>query len=93
MRKNYRFRFICVLRYIGLHGFGVCQTMAVDFEIHSIHLRKTTLMVSSVLSTVCLQSAEGISFRTTLFLQCCAPSASAGSVFFLIFIEHGYIQW
>ena len=40
-------------------------------------------MVSSLLSTVRLQSAEGISLRTARFLISCAPSASAGSVHLL----------
>ena len=37
-------------------------------------------MVSSLLSTVCLQSAEGISLGTAWFLHCYVASASADSV-------------
>ena len=37
-------------------------------------------MVSSLLSTVCLQRAEGISIGTAWFLYCCAPSSAADSV-------------
>ena len=40
-------------------------------------------MVSSLLSTVCLQSAEGLSLGTAWFLHSCAPSASADSVHFI----------
>jgi hypothetical protein len=58
-----------VVRYIALHGFVACQTTAIDLEIHfhsSPHQQQGYFMVSSLLPTVCLQSAEGISPQNSL---------------------------
>ena len=49
-------------------------------------------MASSLLSIVCLQSAEEISLRTAWFLHCCVPSASAGSVHLFGSLNQSYDQ-
>ena len=50
-------------------------------------------MVSSLLFTVCLQSAEGFSLRTAWFLHCCVLSASEDSVHLFGSLDQSYIQY
>ena len=97
--RSYRYRSFAIL-YIGLHGFGTCQTMAADLEIRfpssPQNQRYGRFMVSSLLSTVRLHGAEGtegISLRTARFVLCCAPSASADSVRLFGSLDQNYIQW
>ena len=72
-----------------------CQTTAIDLEIHfhsSPRQQQGHFTVSSLLPTVCLQSAEWISLITVGFLHCCVPSASAGSVQLFGSVDQSYLM-